>query len=71
MNSLLLKPTPEEIRQAREAAGLTQTQAAKLVHSPCRTWQNWETRKGSTENRAMPLASWELFTIKVERLKNA
>lgn len=53
-------PTPEEILNARTDAGLTQAEAAALVHTYDRLWRNWET--GS--NR-MPLATWELFRIKV------
>jgi len=35
-------PAPEAIRAAREAVGLTQTQAADFVHATCRRWQEWE-----------------------------
>ncbi|WP_407058382.1 helix-turn-helix domain-containing protein [Zoogloea oleivorans] len=38
-------PAPAEIRAAREAAGLTQSQAAALIHSTLRTWQDWEAGK--------------------------
>ncbi len=31
-----------KIKQARKDAGLTQSQAAALVYSSLRTWQNWE-----------------------------
>jgi len=54
-----LNPTPQEILAAREAAGLTQTQAAMLVHASCRTWQQWE-----ADDRRMHPAFWELFCIK-------
>ena len=37
-------PHPAEIRAAREEAGLTQSQAAALVHSSPRNWQQWKTR---------------------------
>jgi len=53
-------PTPQEILAAREAGGLTQTQAALLVHASCRTWQQWE-----ANDRRMHPAFWELFCIKV------
>jgi DNA-binding transcriptional regulator YiaG len=53
-------PTPDEIKTARKAAGLSQTAAAALVHSGLRTWQQWE--EGS---RRMSPAHWELFKIKV------
>lgn len=52
-------PSPVEIRQARIAAGLTQTQAAATVHTICRTWQQWE-----AGDRHMHPAFWELFRIK-------
>ena len=53
-------PSGTEIRAARISAGLTQTQAADLVHTTCRTWQQWE-----AEDRKMHPAFWELFRIKV------
>jgi DNA-binding transcriptional regulator YiaG len=53
-------PTKEQIREARVAAGLTQAEAARIVHRPSyRTWQDWE--RGRTK---MPLDAWELFMIK-------
>lgn len=58
----LSSPTPTEIRAAREAAGLTQTQAAALLHSALRAWQRWE-----AGDRAMHPAFWELFEIKSKR----
>ena len=52
-------PAPEEIRAARDAAGLSQTAAAELVHSKLRTWQQWE-----AGDRAMPPGLFELFMLK-------
>lgn len=52
-------PTPEEVRAAREAAGLSQTSAAALIHCTMRGWQEWE-----AGNRKMHPAFWELFRIK-------
>jgi len=52
-------PSKEEIRAAREAAGLTQTAAAVLVHATCRNWQQWE-----AGDRRMHPGLWELFRIK-------
>lgn len=54
-------PTKSEIRAAREAAGLTQTQAADMVRSTCRAWQQWE-----AGDRRMHPAFWELFNLKVK-----
>lgn len=63
-------PTPAEIRAAREAAGLTQTEAADLVHSTCRSWQQWEADPSDAANhRRMHPAFFELFTLKVSMLK--
>ena len=53
-------PSPEEIKQARKEACLTQPQAASLLYSTCRAWQKWE----SGEAR-MHQAMFELFLIKV------
>ena len=57
-------PTPTEIRQARESAGLTQTQAAEKVHATLRAWQWWE-----SGDRAMHAAFWELFKLKTRKRK--
>ena len=52
-------PAPEEVRAAREAAGLSQTEAARVIHCTLRGWQEWE-----AGNRKMHPAFWELFRIK-------
>lgn len=50
-------PTPAEILAIRQAAGLTQEQAAHRVYATSyRTWQDWE--RGV---RQMPMAIWELW----------
>ncbi|AXM15598.1 XRE family transcriptional regulator [Xanthomonas oryzae pv. oryzae] len=49
-----------EISRARGAAGLTQTEAAALVHSNIRSWQKWELGE-----RRMHPAFWELFRLKL------
>lgn len=56
-------PTPVEVRAAREAAGLTQAQAAALVHATARNWQQWEQVEG-TNARKMHPGLWELFRLK-------
>lgn len=53
-------PTPDEIRAARERAGLTQTEAARLIHCGLRSWQQWELGE-----RRMHPAMWELFKLKM------
>lgn len=56
-------PTPDEIRAARLAAGLTQTDAAEKIHCSLRTWQQWEAGE-----RRMHLAFWDLFQRKAAEL---
>lgn len=63
-------PKPDEIKQAREQAGLTQTQAALLIHKGLRTWQGWETPEGCSGHRKMDPAFWELFKIKLSLTHN-
>lgn len=58
--SVANSPDKEQIRAAREAAGLTQTAAAALIHCTLRGWQEWE-----AGNRRMHPAFWELWLIKV------
>jgi DNA-binding transcriptional regulator YiaG len=57
-------PTPEQIRKARDAVGLSQTTAAELIHSTMRTWQDWEAGKAK-----MHPGLWELFAIKSKSLR--
>jgi len=57
-------PSATEVRAAREAAGLTQAQAASLVYASLRNWQQWEQGEGASSARRMHPAIWELFRIK-------
>lgn len=61
------QPSPEEVREARERVGLTQTQAAWLVSSAVtagyKTWAGYEQPVGARNHRAIPLAVWELFLL--------
>lgn len=59
-------PKPAEIKAAREAAGLTQTEAAALIHCGLNTWQQWESELPD-QNRRMHPAFWELFQLKAAR----
>lgn len=54
-------PSPDQIREARHRAGLTQEQAGAVIGASRRTWQNWE-----NGTRNMPGAKWELFQIKTQ-----
>ena len=58
-------PTPAEIRAVREAAELTQAQAAELIHATRRAWENWES-EGGDESRRMHPGLFELFRLKAE-----
>jgi DNA-binding XRE family transcriptional regulator len=50
------QPTPEQVKEARAKAGLTQKKAGELVHAALKTWQHWEYGR-----YPMPLVAWELF----------
>lgn len=62
-DSLSRNPSPDEVKAAREWAGLTQTEAGSMVHTSCRAWQQWE-----AGDRRMHPAFWELFGRKVAAL---
>ena len=53
------QPTPADVKSARIEAGLTQKQAAELIHKKLLAWQRYE-----SGDRAMDAAYWELFLIK-------
>ena len=54
------RPTREQIKAARKAAGLTQTQAAAVIYKKWKTWQQWE-----AGIRKMDPAFFELFNLKM------
>jgi hypothetical protein len=61
------QPTPKQIAKARTDAGLTQAQAAEMIHAGA--YQRWsEYERGLHE---MPLATWELFLLKTGQQKLA
>lgn len=60
----MTSPTPQQIAQARNAARITQTAAASLVHASLRAWQKWE-----AGDAKMPGASWELFNLKLKGMQ--
>ena len=63
----ITQPSPIEIKAARVNAGLTQTEAARLVSSAkskvVNTWQGYESDASLDGYRSIPLASWELFLL--------
>jgi len=60
-------PTPAEVKQARLRAGLTQSEAARLITAaktkPAATWQGYEASLERKDHRDIPLAIWELFLL--------
>ena len=56
--SILKHPTPKEIKDLRLSIDLSQEQAGGLLHINGRHFRRWEIGQ-------MPLAYWELFTVKV------
>ena len=52
-------PSPDAIKSARVAAGLTQEEAGAEVKSARRTWQDWERGR-----RKMPAGLFDLFKLK-------
>lgn len=57
-------PTLNQIKSERKKAGLTQSEAAKLIYKALRTWQQYE-----AGDREMDPAYWELFKIKSQQIK--
>ena len=57
------QPTPADVKSARAAVGLTQTQAATLIYKKLLAWQRYESGE-----RAMDYALYELFLIKTGQI---
>lgn len=55
---------PDQVKAARTAAGLTQTEAAGVLHKKLRTWQSWEAKADSSSYRPMDANLYEMFLIK-------
>lgn len=60
---MIVAITPTEIRTARESAGLTQQQAATVVHVGTNTWRHWEAGRSPIHP-----GLWELFLIKTGKI---
>jgi DNA-binding transcriptional regulator YiaG len=67
MDNQLKAPRPDELKSLRESLGLTQKEAASLVHVDSRTWQKWEASEELKNHRKIHLAFYELFLIKSKR----
>lgn len=51
---------PDSLRNLRIRAGLTQSEAAALVHRSLRNWQQWEYGE-----RRIDRAAWELIRLRL------
>lgn len=59
---MMISPTPSQIRESRQTAGLTQAEAAAMVHAKSyRTWQAWEYGVNP-----MPAAKWALWQMLIK-----
>lgn len=61
--AVIRSPTSNEVRAAREKAGLTQAQSAAKVRSTTKTWDRWESQS-EKQQREMHPGLFELFLIK-------
>ena len=59
----LNNPTPEQIKKSRLNAGLTQAQAAAVIHKKLLAWQRYE-----SGDRSMDCALYELFMLKTGQI---
>lgn len=57
----MVKPSANDVYEARYAARLTQAAAARLIGATTRAWEEWE---GSRRN--MPAAKYRLFLMLIE-----
>jgi len=61
--------TAQQLREAREAAGLSMAEVSRLTDTPYTTWQGWETEEGKKNARRPPgiAFAWLELYRKVER----
>jgi hypothetical protein len=57
-------PTPQDVRDARAAAGHSQSLAAAIIHGTLRAWQGWEADESAPDHRRMHPGLFELYMIK-------
>ncbi len=56
-----LMPAPEQVKQARIAAGLSARESGAMVGVSGLTWQRWEGQSSRTTE--IPYAHWNLFLL--------
>ncbi len=59
-----MRPTPDDVRESRHAAGLSQAQAAVLIDGTMRAIQGYESGE-----RAMSAGLWRLFRARAALLR--
>lgn len=59
------QPGPDQVRETREKAGLSQSQSINLVSPAGRyqTWLEYELPEDNKHHRPIPLPLWELFLL--------
>lgn len=57
--------SPEQVKQARLAAGLSAREAGALVGVSGLTWQRWEGQ--SSRQTEIPYAAWQLFLLRTNQ----
>lgn len=62
MSELGYVPTPTDIRECREALGLSRVEAGQLLRKGPRTWSKWETGE-----RSMDPCFWHLWILLATR----
>jgi hypothetical protein len=60
----MTRPTPDEVREARHAAGLSQSRAAVLIDGTMRAWQGYE----AGERRMHP-GLWRLARARMAAIR--
>jgi len=66
----MILPTHLEVKEARREVGLSQKQAAAVIHVSENTWQRYETPPESDQWVQISGANWELFLIKTNRMRH-
>jgi putative transcriptional regulator len=64
--SKVASPKGTEVRELRETFGISQTEAAEMVYSTLRSWQNWE-----ADEVSMHPAIWAWFKHSVQNAGSA
>lgn len=61
----LTQPGNEDIKALLKKHGISRQEAAALLHVSVHTLDGWTAPEGSTKQRTIPLAIWELLLLKL------